>query len=148
MAAPAVVRDLRELWAPASEEELEQFETDPPSGFVLARASAGLTDGTIRGDVRHLDQIRSWFGRPPWDMESADADAYFGKVLRGSPSGTRLARSQALPTVESPPSANDFGPPIAVAAHGQDGTPAERRVRLVAQGVHIDLDDVGFRWAL
>ncbi|MFF3964280.1 hypothetical protein ACFYZI_22315 [Streptomyces griseorubiginosus] len=31
-------------------------------------------------------------------MEPADADAYFGKVLRNSPSGTRLARSQALTT--------------------------------------------------
>ncbi|MFI9332123.1 hypothetical protein ACIGZJ_31840 [Kitasatospora sp. NPDC052868] len=31
-------------------------------------------------------------------MEPADADAYFGRVLRGSPSGTRLARSQALST--------------------------------------------------
>ncbi|CAM5388688.1 site-specific integrase [Streptomyces hirsutus] len=31
-------------------------------------------------------------------MEPADADAYFGKVLRGSPSGTRLGRSQALST--------------------------------------------------
>ncbi|MET8129319.1 hypothetical protein ABZV67_43530 [Streptomyces sp. NPDC005065] len=31
-------------------------------------------------------------------MEPSDADAYFGKVLRGSPSGTRLARSQALTT--------------------------------------------------
>ncbi|MFF2412694.1 hypothetical protein [Streptomyces sp. NPDC058092] len=31
-------------------------------------------------------------------MEPADADAYFGKVLRQSPSGTRLARSQALTT--------------------------------------------------
>ncbi|MCX4571695.1 hypothetical protein OHB41_00370 [Streptomyces sp. NBC_01571] len=55
-------------------------------------------DGTIRGDVGHLDQIRSWFGRPPWDMDLADADAHFGKMLRGSPSGTRLARSQALTT--------------------------------------------------
>ncbi len=84
--------------APASAEELKQFETDALSGCVLARASAGLADGTIRGDVGHLDQIRSWFGRPLWDMEPADADAYFGKVLRGSPSGTRLARSQALTT--------------------------------------------------
>jgi hypothetical protein len=98
LAALAVVRDLREHWAPASAEELEQFETDALSGFVLARASAGLADGTIRGDVGHLDQIRTWFGRPLWDMEPADADAYFGKVLRGSPSGTRLARSQALST--------------------------------------------------
>ncbi|WP_405747556.1 hypothetical protein OG422_30625 [Streptomyces sp. NBC_01525] len=98
MAALAVVRDLREHWAPASAEELERFETDVLSGFVLARASAGLTDGTIRGDVGHLEQIRTWFGRPLWDMEPADADAYFGKVLRNSPSGTRLARSQALPT--------------------------------------------------
>ncbi|MFE7973982.1 hypothetical protein [Streptomyces shenzhenensis] len=34
-AALAVVRDLREHWAPASTEELEQFETDVLSGFVL-----------------------------------------------------------------------------------------------------------------
>ncbi|MDX3434259.1 hypothetical protein PV664_36020 [Streptomyces sp. ME01-18a] len=31
-------------------------------------------------------------------MEPADADVYFGKVLRHSPSGTRLGRSQALST--------------------------------------------------
>ncbi|MGC0420976.1 hypothetical protein ABIA38_006509 [Embleya sp. AB8] len=31
-------------------------------------------------------------------MEPADADVYFGKVLRGSPSGTRPARPQALTT--------------------------------------------------
>ncbi len=37
----------------------------------------------------------SW---PLWDMEPADAAAYFGKVLRNSPGGTRLARSQALTT--------------------------------------------------
>ncbi|GAA3846170.1 hypothetical protein GCM10022403_092450 [Streptomyces coacervatus] len=53
--APVVVRDLREHWPPASAEELEVFETDILSGFVLARASAGLTDGAIRGDVGHLE---------------------------------------------------------------------------------------------
>lgn len=42
--------------------------------------------------------MRSWFGRPLWEMEPPDADAYFGKVLRASPSGTRLGRSQALTT--------------------------------------------------
>jgi hypothetical protein len=31
-------------------------------------------------------------------MEPPDADAYFGKALRTSPSGTRLGRSQALTT--------------------------------------------------
>ncbi|MFJ2582846.1 site-specific integrase [Kitasatospora aureofaciens] len=98
MSALAVVRDLRAYREPVSAEELEQFETDVLAGFVLARASAGLTDGTIRGDVGHLEQVRTWFGRPLWEMEPADADAYFGRVLRGSPSGTRLARSQALST--------------------------------------------------
>ncbi|MEV7119188.1 tyrosine-type recombinase/integrase [Kitasatospora griseola] len=98
MAALAVVRDLREYREPVSAEEMERFETDVLAGFVLARASAGLADGTIRGDVGHLEQVRTWFGRPLWDMEPADADAYFGRVLRGSPSGTRLARSQALNT--------------------------------------------------
>jgi hypothetical protein len=33
-----------------------------------------------------------------WDMAPGDADAYFGKVLRAAPSGTRLARAQALKT--------------------------------------------------
>jgi site-specific recombinase XerD len=94
----AVVRDLREGRPPASAEELEQFETDVLAGFVLARASAGLTDGTIRGDVSNLEQIRGWFGRALWEMEPADADAYFGRVLRTSPSGTRLARAAALVT--------------------------------------------------
>ncbi|MEW1819098.1 tyrosine-type recombinase/integrase, partial [Streptomyces diastaticus] len=96
--ALAAVSDLREFHGPVSTEELERFETDVLSGFVLARASAGLADGTIRGDVGHLDQMRAWFGRPLWEMEPTDADGYFGKVLRGSPSGTRLARAQALTT--------------------------------------------------
>ena len=96
--ALAAVRDLREVRAPASTEELEAFEMDVLAGFVLARASAGLADGTIRGDVGNLEQIRTWFDRPLWDMEPADADAYFGRALRGAPSGTRLARSQALTT--------------------------------------------------
>jgi hypothetical protein len=53
-----VVRDLREARAPASPEELAEFETDVLSGFVLARAAAGLADSTIRSDVTHLEQAR------------------------------------------------------------------------------------------
>ncbi|MFJ6186301.1 tyrosine-type recombinase/integrase [Streptomyces sp. NPDC092295] len=96
--ALAAVRDLSDVRPPTTAEELEQFETDVLAGFVLARASAGLADGTIRGDVGHLEQMRSRFGRPLWEMEPSDADAYFGKVLRASSSGTRLGRSQALTT--------------------------------------------------
>ncbi|WP_433195754.1 tyrosine-type recombinase/integrase [Nocardia sp. CA-107356] len=92
----AVVRDLRVHRSAASPEELEAFETDVLAGLVLARAAAGLTESTIRGDVGNLEQIRDWFGRPLWEMTPPDADAYFGRVLRGAPSGTRLARSAAL----------------------------------------------------
>ena len=94
----AVVRDLREARAAAGPEELAAFETDVLAGFVLARAAAGLSDATIRSDVSHLEQLRAWFGGPLWDMEPADADAYFGTVLRDAAKGTRLARSQALKT--------------------------------------------------
>ena len=96
--ALAVVRDLRDVRAPAGPDELAAFETDVLAGFVLARAAAGLSDGTISSDVIHLEQVRAWFGRPLWDMEPADADAYFGKVLRGAARGTRLSRAQALKT--------------------------------------------------
>ncbi len=94
----AVVRDLRARRVRAGPEEVAEFETDVLAGFVLARASAGLADGTISSDIGHLEQVRTWFGKPLWDMEPADADAYFGQVLRGVAKGTRLGRSQALTT--------------------------------------------------
>ncbi|MEV4113371.1 hypothetical protein [Nonomuraea sp. NPDC049695] len=96
--ALAVVRDLRVARAPVTPEDLEALETDVLAGFVLARAAAGLSDGTISSDVVHLEQVRAWFGRPLWEMEPADADAYFGKVLRVTAKGTRLARAQAIKT--------------------------------------------------
>lgn len=94
----AVVRDLRERRAPAGPEEIAAFETDVLTGFVLARASAGLADATIASDIGHLEQVRAWLGRPLWEMEPADADRYFGTVLRAAAKGTRLARAQALST--------------------------------------------------
>jgi integrase/recombinase XerD len=65
--------------------------------FVLARASAGLVDSTIRNDVNHLELIRDWFGRPLWEMQSCDADTYFGKVLRDAEPSTRTGRAAAPP---------------------------------------------------
>jgi integrase/recombinase XerD len=94
--ALAVVRDLREHRAPATEEDLADFETDVLAGFVLARASAGLVDSTIRNDTNHLELIRDGFGRPLWEMQSADADTYFGKVLRDAKPSTRTGRVAAL----------------------------------------------------
>jgi len=64
--ALAVVRDLRAERPEPGPEDIADFETDALAGFVLARASAGLADATIRGDVGHLEQVRTWFGRPLW----------------------------------------------------------------------------------
>jgi hypothetical protein len=94
----AVVKELPMARAPAAAEDLEALEPDVPAGFVLARAAAGLSGGTISSDVVHLEQVRVWFGRPLWEMEPADADAYFGKVLRATTNGTRLGRAQAIKT--------------------------------------------------
>lgn len=92
----ALVKNLREFRDAPTPEDLEAFETDTLAGFVLARASAGLADGTIRGDVGHLEQVRTWFGRPLWEMQPSDADDYFGRVLRDAAKGTRLGRAAAL----------------------------------------------------
>jgi integrase len=94
--ALAVVRDLRELRAPQSAEELADFETDVLAGFVLARASAGFVDSAIRNDTNHLELIRDWFGRPLWEMQPPDADVYFGKNLRDTKPSTRTGRAAAL----------------------------------------------------
>lgn len=94
----AVVRSLREPRAPATEEELADFELDVLAGFVLARHSAGLADSTIRGDTTQLQLVRDWFGRPLWELEPRDADRYFGTVLRGVSAATRAGRAQVLVT--------------------------------------------------
>lgn len=96
--ALAAVRDLRVARAPVTAEDLVGLETDVLAGFVLARAAAGLADGTIASDVMHLGQVRAWFGRPLWEMDPSDADRYFGQVLRERAKGTRLSRAQALKT--------------------------------------------------
>src|SRR5438034_556303 len=94
--ALALVHDMRELRVPAGAEELEDFETDVLAGFVLARASAGLADSTIRNDTGHLELIRDWFGGPLREMQPSDADACFGKVLRDAKPSTRTGRAAAL----------------------------------------------------
>ena len=80
---------------------------DRRAGRVRARPGVGRAGGRARSaaDVAHLEQIRAWFGRPLWDMEPADADVYFGKVLRDTAKGTRLARAQALKHVLPVPGA-------------------------------------------
>ncbi len=92
----ALVCDLREQRPLATDEEVADFEVDLLAGFVLARASAGLVDSTIRNDTNHLELIRDWFGRPLWEMQPTDADAYFGKVLREANPSTRTGRAAAL----------------------------------------------------
>ena len=91
--ALAVVHDLREARTPAGPDELAAFETDALAGLVLARAAAGLADSTIAGEVIHLEQVRAWLGRPLWTMQPADADAYFGQVLRSAAKGAHLLRA-------------------------------------------------------
>lgn len=74
----AVVRDLREQRAPSTDKELAAYETDLLAGFVLARASAGLAEGTIRNDTNHRQLIRDWFDRPlrtpPRKMQPSEFD--------------------------------------------------------------------------
>jgi hypothetical protein len=92
-----LVRDLRDHRVPASQEDLADLETDVLAGFVLARASAGLADSTIRNDTNHLELIRDWSGRPLREMQPDDADAYFGKVLRDAKPSTRIGRACLRP---------------------------------------------------
>jgi site-specific recombinase XerD len=94
--ALAAVRDLRELRAPSTLEELAAYEVDLLSEFVLARASAGVGDSTIQQDLRNLEQLRGWLDKPLWEMRPADADNYFGRVLRASRPGTRTKKAAAL----------------------------------------------------
>ena len=89
----SALRDVRPEW---SATDLEDLETDLLAGFVLARASAGMSDTTIRTDVLHLEQLRGWLGRPLWTMQHTDADRYFGEALRTAAPNTRSGKASTL----------------------------------------------------
>ena len=78
----AVVRDLREARSRRGRMSWRRWRLTCWPGLSWPGRRPGWLDATVRSDVAHLEQVRAWFGRPLWDMEPADADAYFGKVLR------------------------------------------------------------------
>lgn len=92
----AVVHDLRDRRLPPSPEEIAALETDVLAGFVLARSSAGLADGTIREDIRSLSEIRDWLDKPLWAMEPGDADLYLGKHIKHAAPQTKSAKAASI----------------------------------------------------
>ncbi|MGB8379903.1 MAG: hypothetical protein WCG47_01425 [Dermatophilaceae bacterium] len=92
----AIVRDLRPGLRLQTPEEVAAFEQDLLAEFVLARASAGISDGTIRADVAGVVELRDWFGRPLWEITAKDVDGYFGRHLREAMPGTRVRKAAAL----------------------------------------------------
>ena len=92
----AAVRDLRVGLRLRTLEEVAAFEQDVLAEFVLARASAGVADATIRNDVTMVVEVRQWFDRPLWELTPQDVDRYFGSHLREAAPATRRHKACAL----------------------------------------------------
>lgn len=92
----AIVRDLRPELRLTTPEELAAFEQDLLSEFVLARASAGISDGTVAGDVSVIVEVPSWFARPLWEMEPRDLDRFFGRHQQGMAHATKVHKAHSL----------------------------------------------------
>jgi len=92
----AAVRDLREVRRLETPEEVEAFEQDVLAGFVLARASAGMADATIKQETGAVIELRQWFGRLLWEVQPKDLDRYFGVYHRGRPPATLANKAQSI----------------------------------------------------
>ena len=92
----AAVRDLRPRLRLESPDEVGAFEQDLLAEFVLARASAGITDTTISADVAAVVGLREWFGRPLWEMTARDLDRFFGGDRRTLAAGTKVRKAAAF----------------------------------------------------
>jgi site-specific recombinase XerD len=92
----AVVRDLRPQSRLSTVEDVAAFEQDLLAEFVMARASAGVTDGTIRTDVSIVVELREWFLRPLWQMQPQDLDRFFGRHQRELAAGTKTRKAAAI----------------------------------------------------
>ena len=91
----AAVRDLRPQLRLETPDEVGAFEQDLLAEFVLARASAGITDTTISADVAAVVGLREWFGRPLWEMTARDLDRFFGADRRALAPGTKVRKAAA-----------------------------------------------------
>lgn len=92
----ALVRSLRPEPLLATAEQIAEFEQDLLSEYVLARASAGVVDRTIRGEVDAVVELRRWFGRPLWEMQPQDLDRFLGHDQRAMAAGTKVRKAGAI----------------------------------------------------
>lgn len=92
----AVVKTLRSQPPMETAEQIADFEQDLLSEYVLARASAGVADRTIAGEVDVVTEVRRWFGRPLWEMQPQDLDRFLGQDQRGLAAGTKVRKAQAI----------------------------------------------------
>jgi site-specific recombinase XerD len=92
----AVVKALRSGPLLETAEQIADFEQDLLSEYVLARASAGVADRTIAGEVEVVTELRRWFGRPLWQMQPQDLDRFLGRDQRAMATGTRVRKAQAI----------------------------------------------------
>ena len=75
-----MVRDLRDVRAAAGPDELAAFETDVLAGFVLARAAAGLSDGTMQlGRLCRAQLVE--YGEELVDPLAGNVSQVLGKTL-------------------------------------------------------------------
>ena len=92
----AAVHNLRPQLRLETPDEVAAFEQDLLAEFVLAHASAGITDVTISADVAAVVALREWFGRPLWEMTARDLDRFFGQDQRGLAPGTKVRKAAAF----------------------------------------------------
>lgn len=92
----AAVRSLRPELRLKTPEDVAAFEQDLLAEFVLARASAGTEDKTIRTDLSAICDLREWFGRPLWEVEPQDVDRFFGGRHRSALQTTKARKAQAI----------------------------------------------------
>jgi integrase/recombinase XerD len=92
----ALVQPLRSRPLLATEAEIAGFEQDLLAEYVLARASAGVVDRTIQGEVDAVTEVRRWFARPLWEMQPQDLDRFFGGDQRALAAGTKVRKARAI----------------------------------------------------
>lgn len=86
--ALAVVKDIRSARPSPSEVDLEVFEQELITGFVLARSAAGVTDKSVRAELGAVSEFRESMDRHLWTARPDDADRYLGGCCRGQAKAT------------------------------------------------------------
>jgi hypothetical protein len=96
VASLSIVGDQRVASRLECDEDAASFQEHLFAEYVLARASRGVSDTSIRSELSAVEEFLAFAGVWAWEIEPAHADRFLGKAQRKQAPATRRGKATKI----------------------------------------------------